>query len=521
MTKKRRQAAFFMNPFFKRSQLIKTAGRGAIIFLACPAFMPGFAAHSAPPPASAACASAFQDDSFEGEGEEYLDYFAASAAAASLDLRTVIDYTEFVKANPGLGLPPSPPSQYPDEFEGWGAFLQITDPKIEGVKQALRNIADDLDISLPHHQPADNNHSAKPSASNKNQLKNPQSATMPEARGQALSAYPPYEEFERIMREHDVRNRQHYREIREDIMKAEGRSLPAKPDIFYGRSGQWKGWRAVTGYRAAPKKNPGFPSYEKFERIVREHDVRGHSHYREIRKAIMEETGLKLPSNPDIFYGRSGQWKGWRAITGYRPAAKKDHGFPSLERFIELMRKHNIQSRRDFLARRAAIMKAEGLNLPSNPNKFYGPQWPGWRAVIGSPILPKKGKNLAPYARFAELMREYGVTSKSHYEKERRAIMEETGLKLPFDPGKIYGRSGQWPGWRAATGQSLSKELPSLERFIELMREHDITSHARYQAERKALAEKTGLYLHSRPSDIYEEWPGWRAVTGYGQQQPQ
>ena len=519
----------------------------AVIFLA----LPVFAAHSAAA-ASASCASAFQDAGFEGEGElhsEYLDLSAASDTAAGLNLSTAAEYMKFVKANPGLGLPLDPRRQYPEEFKGWAAFLQIAEPDssaaAEEVKGMLRDIADDL--SLPHYagdnddqlmeegadffaeekgagsaglkKPAAAGTSGKRKSGKKPRQrqaarpkapkpKNPsasaaQSAAPSIGHNSLRSDFPSLERFAELMGEHDVKGLSHYKEIRAALMEETGHKLPFDPGKFYGCKGQWPGWRAITGRFIASNA----PSYEEFERILKERNITSRRHYERERRAIMEEAGLELPFDPGRFY--KPLWPGWRAVLGFQR-------FPPYEEFKRIVKEHGVQSEIHYKKIRKAIMAAMGLELPFHPERAYGEQWEGWSSITGSGRKHISREELPSLEEFVEIIRRYGIRTVAEYKEKRKAMEAELGHPLPSNPNRFYGP--QWPEWSGVTGHATKfgpRKIspPPLERFIEVMREHNIQSFAHYEKERLALMEKTGLFFHNRPDKAYgPQWPGWRAV---------
>ena len=196
----------------------------------------------------------------------------------------------------------------------------------------------------------------------------------------AASQAPSYEEFIEILRKYHVKSLKHYLQSRKELMEAAGRLLPANPHAFY--KAQWEGWGAVTGSGRSRIAAGQAPSYEEFKNLVREHNIRGQRHYSQIKQALMEETGLKLPANPKECYKRL--WEGWDVLTGSERKYFKREDYPSLEEFEELMTQNDVRSGADYQKKRKAMAAGGRRPLPSSPRSFYGKPWPGWRAFIRS-----------------------------------------------------------------------------------------------------------------------------------------
>jgi hypothetical protein len=82
---------------------------------------------------------------------------------------------------------------------------------------------------------------------------------------------------------------------------------------------------------------------------------------------------IDFPSNPDLFYGA--EWRGYRDFLG-----NKAPEFMTLEAYAAIVGPLSFKAESEF----RAWAKGPGrpANAPSNPDKYYKEDWPGWRAFL-------------------------------------------------------------------------------------------------------------------------------------------
>ena len=115
-----------------------------------------------------------------------------------------------------------------------------------------------------------------------------------------------YEELKSKLQEYGISSFQEYMERHKKILGA-----PSRPDQFYKKTGEWKGW---TDFLGNEKK---ILSYKNLQLEVKKHPIfNARDYQREYQKI------LGAPARPDRFYKTTGEWQGWSALLGTNKCEK-------------------------------------------------------------------------------------------------------------------------------------------------------------------------------------------------------
>lgn len=249
--------------------------------------------------------------------------------------------------------------------------------------------------------------------------------------------------------------------------------LPEHPEVTYA---DWPGWTAFLGIQTLP--------YEEARNVVQ---VAGFTNVRMYLSGYARYPGL--PRHPEKIYS---EWTSWTVFLATTP----------MMGYQEAMR----------TARNAAITTGAEYSrvyrqypgLPSNPNKTYALQWPGWEAFLGRrPAKSKSSKTgtFLSYLEAQEVTREAGITTFRDYNAAYRKYP-----RLPSTPPTAY--ASEWQGWGEFLGERKAKFL-GYHDAMKVVREAGIISYREY-----ATVYRQYPGLPSTPNKDFPEWQGWTAFLG-------
>lgn len=234
-------------------------------------------------------------------------------------------------------------------------------------------------------------------------------------------------------------------------------------------SDQWPGWEEFLG------TEDRFLSIDMLQKEVRAAGVTSGYHYKAVYK---KHAGW--PASPDKKYGT--EWPGWDAFLG------KEARFLSIADLKKEVRANRVSTGPEY-------KESQKLHpdWPSNPNIYYGEEWPGWPAFL------ETEDRFLSFVELRQEVREAKVEKKEYYERVRKS---HPGW--PADPAKKY--HDQWPGWK----EFLGTEFLSLDVLQTEVRAAGITGIIHYGKVRKS-----HIGWPAMPSQFYgRQWPGWDTLLG-------
>ena len=282
-----------------------------------------------------------------------------------------------------------------------------------------------------------------------------------------------YEELHSKVREYSILNSEQYKREYKKILGA-----PSRPDQFYKKKGEWKGWIDLLGI-----EDKVFLSYEKLQLEVKKNSIRNFKDYRMHYRKI-----LGAPSHPDQFYKTTGEWKGWPDLLGNEAKV-----FLSYENLQLEVKKHSILSVQDYWMRYKEISGAH-----SRPDRFYKRtgKWTRWSDLLGT-----EEKVFLSYKELQSEVKKYSILSSQDYRTRYKEI-----LGAPSNPEQFYKKTGEWKGWYDFLGNK-EKIFLSYKKLRSNVEEHSIFSSKEYMERYKEI-----LGAPSRPDQFYKEtgeWKGW------------
>ena len=168
-------------------------------------------------------------------------------------------------------------------------------------------------------------------------------------------------------------------------------------------------------------------NFEELKDFILKKKIRTRRQYIEIRKENHIVNGKIIPSNPHEFYE---EWTVWGDILFSFEDA-------SIEEIKDFIAQKNIQTAEQYRAERKKDPIFNGKYLPSNPEKTYKSEWPGWKNTL---IRSK-------YMNFEELkdfILKKNIQSSKQYYKIRNKNPKFNGKKLPSNPHEFYE---EWTVW--------------------------------------------------------------------------
>jgi hypothetical protein len=217
------------------------------------------------------------------------------------------------------------------------------------------------------------------------------------------------------------------------------RDIPKHPGIHY------KEWQGLRDWLTRTM------GYEEAKAWLRENGV---NHAKDlIRKSLAGQIPFSIPKNPEIYYGRTGEWKGARDffVNGQELSSYvKDNlrtGYVSLTEAIKRVREAGIKSMREY---QGALKKGLLSGLPCDAARIYAKEWKGWGWFFGTGrTLTNKG-DLLPFEEARALARrlgaEYDLRNIKDWRSKCRELKREGRLPkgLTMAPHHIYR---EWRGY--------------------------------------------------------------------------
>lgn len=175
------------------------------------------------------------------------------------------------------------------------------------------------------------------------------------------------------------------------------------------------------------------------------------------------------------------------------------------EKFINLMQKYKIDSKRNYYVKYKDIMKLEGVILPANANLEYKKSWKDLLFIYKKISLDE----------FRFILIKYNIKSRRQYQKIMWDLMNKENVLLYFKANVYYKKT--WYEIFNKTkkdcikqaANSHKREFVSYYILKELVIKYNIRSSIFYKKEYKNIMEKEKVLIPSNPHKIYKEWKNW------------
>ena len=222
---------------------------------------------------------------------------------------------------------------------------------------------------------------------------------------------------------------------------------------------------------------------------------------------IWQKDHPDMPSNPNRAY--PDQWTSWGDFLGTGRVRSKKEDILPFERARDKARLAGISSKRQYIE-----WQKDHPDMPSEPDKAYPDQWPGWGDFLGTGKVRtgrvRTGKeSFLSFERAREKVRSAGISSVAQYRK-----WQKNHPDMPSNPNQTY--KAQWTSWGdfLGTGRIRSKkeDILPFERARDKARLAGISSVAQYREWQKNHPD-----MPSDPPQFYKgQWPGWGDFLGTG-----
>lgn len=291
------------------------------------------------------------------------------------------------------------------------------------------------------------------------------------------------EEFIEILEEEDVTTYTSYRNWREHNHVPH---LPSNPNSYYNNF-SWSEIGPENTSKYVHRKD--LAGKEEFIEALKEKGVTTEVEYREWRK---ENDTSRMPHNPRNYYDEFS----WDEVGS---PSQVNNPIPK-SRFIQILEKKNVTTVSAYWEWRK---ENNTTRMPSNPNKTYDGF--SWKNVGDS------GLTHNPYSkfRFINILEDRNITTRSEYREWRK---KNDTSRMPSAPLKTYEDFS----WDDVGGPTKAENPVTQERFIEVLENKGVTTHATYQKWRE---ENDTSRLPSNPHKAYKDF-SWHDIGEVKQWKP-
>ena len=449
--------------------------------------------------------------------KKFLPFLEAQAKARLAGISSAAQYIEWQKDHPDM--PSHPDQTYKAQWKGWGYFLGTG--RVIGGKEDFLSFEKAREktrlagiLSRAQYKEWQKDHPDMPS--HPDQFYKGQWPGW----GDFLGTGRVYKRREDILPFLEAREKVRLAGISTErqyrIWKKNHPDMPSNPNRAY--PDQWTSWGDFLGTGRIKRKKENVLPFLEARAKARSAGISSSTKYRK-----WQRDQLDMPFNPPQFY--KGQWPGWGDFLGTGRIYRKKEDILPFEAAREKARNAGISSSTQYNE-----WQKNHPDMPSNPNRAYPDQWPGWGDFLGTGRIYRKKEDVLPFEEAREKARNAGISSVAQYEQWRKDHPD-----MPSNPPQFY--KGQWKGWGdfLGTGRVYKRRediLPfekgtQLKRKRVYKRREDILPFERARAKaflygilsRRQYIEwqKDHPDMPSDPSYTYpDQWPGWGDFLGTG-----
>ena len=222
--------------------------------------------------------------------------------------------------------------------------------------------------------------------------------------------------------------------------------IPAHPDIVYGKMGQWQDWGDFLGTGNISNSKKIYRDFDLAKAYIQALNFKTLDEFKQWSKSGKRPPDI--PSRPDQVYGRTGQWTDWGDFLGTGNISNSKKEWRDYRLAGDYVRSQGITTETQFHEWSDAGLRPP--DIPAAPHWVYARlgQWKGW----GDFLKTGNTNNIEwrDYYLAEAYIRPLGFERREQFRK-----WSAEGLRppdIPANPDRVYGRMGQWQGWRIFLG---------------------------------------------------------------------
>ena len=344
-----------------------------------------------------------------------------------------------------------------------------------------------------------------------------------------------YKQAKNLIRELGVRSFKEYQAI--DLKEKARLKLPVSLKYYYKKTGEWQGGKDFFG----AQKIELLP-YKQAKNLVWKLGVRSLKEYQDI--GLKERQQLGLPGAPDIYYAKTGEWRGAYEFFGTQKIE-----LLSYEQARDKVQELGIRNKSEYKS--MDNEKRKSLGLPSNFREYYKKtgEWQGGKDFFGAHVFfsykkrtpkiknkeepqiiePKLSENPSiDYVKVRQIKKVLKNKKTLSYKKAKKKVQElgvqnlieyqaidpqqKKHLGLPDDPHIYYTKTREWED----VDKFFGTEILSYKKARKKVQELGVQNFAQYRAIDPR--QKKRLRLPDDPYTYYaktREWEGADDFFGY------
>jgi superfamily II DNA or RNA helicase len=317
-------------------------------------------------------------------------YGVAREIVLKLGIKTIMEYTDYVKKNKQLNLPSHPEFTYKNKgWIDWSSFLG---------KNIIANRNKDF-----------------------------------------LS----YEEAKIKIHEYKFSTISDWKKFSRSVDRPQ--NIPSTPNKAYQKKG-WVSWQDWLGNHSLKTQNIRYIKYQEAEKYARKLNLESRKNWVEFHK--VNQIPIKIPKSPDQHYKNNG-WISWPIFLGTFNKKKPRRNFVDFENCKKWFRAKNITSVLNWVSYTKKNKRPD--NIPRNPQQIYKNEgWKGWHEFLGTRRKGKSVKNFVSYDECKNWFIQNNIISKTKWEQYCKSNKRPTNI--PRAPDRVYKEKG-WRGWADFCGK--------------------------------------------------------------------
>ncbi len=217
-------------------------------------------------------------------------------------------------------------------------------------------------------------------------------------------------------------------------------NIPASPSVIYKDNG-WKGMGDWLGNGKIATQNCIYLPYEEALKFVNSLDLKSQSEWKAWSKT--KDKPDNIPANPEQFYKKSDEWKGWGDWLGTGTVASYNRIFRPFEEARAFV--HQLQLKNKDEWRNWIKTEAKPDDIPANPPSPYKDNgWQGWGDWLGTGKTANQNRVYLPYEEARAFVHSLQIKGETQW---RNWLKDDNKPEdIPAQPSHVYKDKG-WTGW--------------------------------------------------------------------------